>query len=57
MKTINQSTGRDSDPTHIELSESARKKKKHDEWNKPPIELDAILNVVCTRCETKGAPL
>ncbi len=52
MRTIDQRTGKDSDPNNKEIF---RKKKWDDQWNKQePIELDAVLNVVCTRCEGKG---
>eukprot|EP00041_Stephanoeca_diplocostata_P037014 m.1379958 g.1379958 ORF g.1379958 m.1379958 type:complete len:281 (-) comp24968_c0_seq20:1845-2687(-) len=54
IKTINQSTGVDSDPTNIVAHGDDKGKKDSGRRDRPPIELGAVYNVICTQCGAKG---
>lgn len=54
LKGIDQRTGADSDPTHIQAQQDAMRGKNVGDLEHRPMTLDAVLNVVCSKCGTRG---
>ncbi|XP_075233665.1 zinc finger CCHC domain-containing protein 17-like isoform X2 [Lycorma delicatula] len=55
MKVVNQGTGKDLDPTGVQIHQDELKRKEKPNQNRrKAIELGAILDTTCTKCGTRG---
>eukprot|EP00038_Savillea_parva_P032029 m.93166 g.93166 ORF g.93166 m.93166 type:complete len:258 (+) comp9986_c0_seq2:57-830(+) len=55
IKTVNQSTGADLDPTNLVAAQDEKGKKgDRSSFSRPKIELGAVYNITCTKCGAKG---
>lgn len=54
MKVVNQTTGKDEDPSNVQHSLDERKKKKGHQREIPKIELGAVLDTTCKKCGGHG---
>ncbi|CAH0386983.1 unnamed protein product [Bemisia tabaci] len=55
MKVVDQGSGRDLDPNGVQMHLDEQRKKKGPDYNrKRAITLDAVFNVTCAKCKTRG---
>ncbi|XP_011142698.1 nucleolar protein of 40 kDa-like [Harpegnathos saltator] len=54
MKHVNQGNGKDLDPNGVELQRDVQRRKNPGIVQRKVIQLEAILDTICTKCGTKG---
>lgn len=54
MKVVNQTTGKDLDPTNVQTTLDEKRRKKSFTHGVTPIELDAVYDTTCKKCGGKG---
>lgn len=54
MKHVNQGNGTDLDPNGVELQKDMQRRKTPGTAQRKAIQLEAVLNTICTKCGTKG---